>query len=124
MLIALVLDEDDCILPIVEGTVLRIYNTETGAYQDYPNPAVGLTEGRRGATLQFAIDHGVEAFAAPPLTFCELSYEKARRESIAFLPLKPDTLFAEFQRLWPDLAHTIAAGLPAEEIAPSHSLNK
>lgn len=124
MLIAIVVDDDGCILPIVEGTVLRIYDTETGAYQDYSNPANDLTEGRRGAALQFAIDHGAEVFGAPPLTFCELSYKKARRESVAFLPLKPDTPFAEFQRSWPDLSRTIAGELPAGEIAPSHSLNK
>ncbi|WKB34760.1 hypothetical protein QS257_12615 [Terrilactibacillus sp. S3-3] len=123
MLIAMVVDGEDCILPIVDG-VLRIYNTETGAYKDYPNPAVGLTEGRRSAALQFAINQGATAFCTPPLTFCELSYEKARRESIAFLPLKPETTFAEFQRSWSDLAQTISDGLPAEEMAPSHSLNK
>ena len=54
MFIAAIIDEEETILPIVEGSILRIYDAETQQKQGYPNPALGLTEGRRGTTLRFA----------------------------------------------------------------------
>lgn len=40
MIIAAVLDERKFIVPIVEGKVLRIYNSKTKQVADYENPAV------------------------------------------------------------------------------------
>ena len=53
MLIAAILDEEETILPIVEGSILRIYDTEAQQKQDYPNPALGLTEEEKRSNITF-----------------------------------------------------------------------
>ena len=37
--------------------------------QDFPNPALGLTEGRRGATLRFAEGKGAKVFVTTRIRF-------------------------------------------------------
>ena len=119
MYVAAIIDQEEVIVPIVEGVKLRIYDTETGSFQDYDNPALGLTEGRRGATLRFAIEKGAAAFASPPQTFCELSYEKAVEEKIRFFHLEPGVSFNSFKGQLADGLVTAEEKLPGGEIAPS-----
>lgn len=119
MLIAAVLNEEENILPIVDGTILRIYNTNTKEHIDYENPALHLEEGRRGATLNFAEEKGVTAFVAPPQTFCELSYTKAKKDEIQFFHLEQQISFKEFQQRLDNNKLRIKNELPNEDIAPS-----
>ena len=119
MHVAAVIDHEGVIVPIVEGVKLRIYNTETGSFEEFENPALGLTEGRRGATLRFAIGKGAVAFASPPQTFCELSYEKAVEENIRFFHLEPGVSFDRFKEQLAGRLVTAEENLPLEEIAPS-----
>lgn len=119
MLIAAVLNEEENILPIVDGTTLRIYDTNTKIHVDYENPALRLEEGRRGATLNFAEEKGATAFVAPPQTFCELSYTKAKEDEIQFYHLEQEITFKEFQHRLDNNKLRIKNELPEEDIAPS-----
>jgi hypothetical protein len=119
MIIALVLDQDENILPIIDGTIIRIYDTESGKYQDYLNPALHLKEGRRGAVLRFAQEKGATVFASPPKTFCELSYAKAQENNIQFCQLHGQIKFDTFQELLNNGKVLIKNHLPAQEIVPS-----
>lgn len=119
MIIAAVIDKGENILPIVEGTILRIYNTNTKEHVDYENPALQLEEGKRGATLNFAEDKGVTAFVTPPQTFCERSYAKAKKDEIQFFHLEQKITFKEFQQLLDFNKLQIKNELPAQDIAPS-----
>lgn len=119
MIIAAVLDKDENILPIVEGTVLRVYNTNTKEYVDYENPALHLEEGRRGATLNFSEEKGATAFVTPPQTFCELSYAKAKKDEIQFFQLEQKISFKDFQQLLDNNKLQIKNELPVQDIAPS-----
>ena len=121
--IAVVINDEGIVTPIVEGTVLRIIEKD-GAVEDHRNPALDLTEGRRGATLRKAIELGASTFVAPPATFCELSYEKAQQEQIQFINIAAGQTFAE-------VAAQIKAGtlqatteLPQEEVVPSAPVTK
>lgn len=120
MLIAAIIDQKETILPIVEGTILRIYNTETQQKQDYRNPAVGLTEGRRGATLRFAEEKGANVFVAPPHTFCELSYKAAQEDQVKFFNIPANTSFQSFQQSFLKEEIIVQTFLPDKEIVPSH----
>lgn len=119
MLIAIIIDEQETILPIVEGSILRIYNTETKQKQDFPNPALALTEGRRGATLRFAEGKGAKVFVAPPNTFCELSYQAAQKDQVNFFNISSNTSFHGFEQALIAEQISIQAFLPDEEVVPS-----
>lgn len=87
MKIAFILNKSEEIVPITEGTVLRVYDCLTKRYNDYPNPALEREQGKRSAALQFAIEHGARALAAPPETLCERSYKLALQEEMSFISL-------------------------------------
>jgi len=119
MLIALVLDQDENILPIIDGTIIRIYDTESENYRDYSNPALNMKEGRRGAVLSFVQEKGATVFASPPKTFCEISYAKAQENNIQFCPLSEIIKFDIFRKLLKNGKTSIENDLPAHEIVPS-----
>lgn len=119
MLIAVVIDKEENIVPIVEGKKVRIFNIETSEYQEFPNPALTLKEGRRGATLKFAEQEGATAFAAPPQTFCELSYEKALEDQIKFFNLPSVISFKQFKEQVDKKVIVVQETLPGNVIAPS-----
>lgn len=119
LFIAIIIDKEEVIVPIVEGEKLRIYNTESGTYEEYDNPALGLTEGRRGATLRFAIQKGATFFASPPHTFCELSYGKAVEENIKFFHLPPGVSFKHFNEQLVGQLIEAQEKLPNDEIISS-----
>lgn len=123
MIIAAVLDLNEKILPIVEGSILRLYDTESKRFMDYENPALHVKEGRRGAALQFAEENGAIAFVTPPQTFCVLSYDKARKDKIQFYPIDKQLEFQEFQRLIENGQLQMTNILPDKDIAPSQVLN-
>ncbi|EKN64012.1 hypothetical protein P9E76_05815 [Schinkia azotoformans] len=122
MIIAIVIDKDEKIVPIVEGEKIRIYDTETNEYQEFPNPALALEEGRRGSTLKFVEQKGATAFAAPPQTFCELSYEKAIEDQIKFFHLPLGLFFSQFKEQVDQKRIDSKGVLPRNEIAPSFIL--
>ncbi|NEU32155.1 hypothetical protein GN156_15495 [bacterium LRH843] len=120
MIIAAVVDQNEKILPIVDGIILRLYDTESKQYRDYENPALHLKKGRRGATLRFAEEKGASAFVAPPQTFCELSYEKARKVGIQFYHLDEQIVFHVFLQLIESNQLHIKPELSNENIEPSN----
>lgn len=124
MIIAAVINEAEIILPIVEGTILRIYNTETKEQKDFPNPALGLTEGRRGATLRFAESNGANVFVAPPNTFCQLSYEAAQKDQVEFFHIAENTSYLQFEYALRNGEIAVQTSLPVEEIVPSQPISK
>lgn len=115
----MVLGENEIIVPIVEGKIVRFYDTETTQYEDVENPASFLTEGRRGAVLKLAIENGVTTFVSPPETFCDLSYQKARQEGIQFFHILTGLPFFEFEQLIKKAELHTESELPKEEIVPS-----
>lgn len=119
MLIAAVINEENIIVPIVEGSTLRIYDTEKKAYEDYDNPANHLKEGRRGAALRFAEEKGAFAFASPPQTFCELSYDKAKKDGIQFYQLEESVAYEKFIQKIEANELGSQTDLPEDEVAPS-----
>ncbi|WP_068672224.1 hypothetical protein [Oceanobacillus sp. Castelsardo] len=119
MIIAAVLNEKKIIVPIVEGKVLRVYNSKKKTYEDLENPAIYLKEGRRGAALGYAKEKGAEAFVAPPQTFCDLSYEKAKNDGIQFYQLEESILFEQFEEKIKSNQLWSQSELPDNEIAPS-----
>lgn len=103
------------IVPIVEGDWVRIYNTETNGFEDHRNPALSVEEGRRGEVLKFVNNFNVTVFLAPPNTFCERSYDKAKEQDIQFVQLNPGTLFQQFL----ESSYQFSTELPQKEIVPS-----
>lgn len=122
MIIAAVLNAKEQILPIVEGDILRLYDTELKQFKDYENPALQVEEGKRGLTLQFAAGKGATAFAAPPQMFCEISYQKARTDKIQFYPIDELTTFGRFLQLLDIDQIQLNDQLAVQNIAPSKVL--
>lgn len=118
MAIAVVINDEGIVTPIVEGTVLRIIEQD-GTAEDHRNPALDLTEGRRGATLRKAIELGATTFVAPPATFCELSYEKAQQEQVKFINIEANLNFSQVAEKIQSGAINATADLPADEVVPS-----
>ena len=118
MAIAVVVNDDGIVTPIVEGTILRIIYKDHSV-EDFRNPALDLTEGRRGATLRKAIELGATTFVAPPETFCELSYKKAQEEKITFIHIEKNQTFADVVSQLKSNALEKSNELPAEEVVPS-----
>lgn len=123
MAIAVVVNDEGIVTPIVEGTILRIINQD-GTIEDFRNPALDLTEGRRGATLKKALEQGVTIFIAPPATFCELSYEKAQQEQVEFIHIEANQLFVDVVTAIQAGTYKKTAVLPAEDILPSAPVAK
>jgi hypothetical protein len=121
MIIATVLNEKKIIVPIIEGKIIRFYDSEKKTYEDFENPAIHLNEGRRGAALRFAEEKGAMAFGTPPQTFCELSYEKAKSDGILFYQLEEGTSFEKFEEKVKSNRLRGQEELPTKEIAPSFS---
>lgn len=118
MAIAVVVNDEGIVTPIVEGTVLRIIDKD-GIVEDYRNPALDLTEGRRGATLRKAIELGAATFVAPPATFCELSYEKAQQEQVTFINIAANQAFSQVAQQIKSGAIPVTTDLPANEVVAS-----
>lgn len=118
MAVAVVINDEGIVSPIVEGTVLRIIHKDQ-TVEDFRNPALDLTEGRRGATLRKAIEQGATTFIAPPETFCELSYKKAQEEQIQFYNIDANQPFAQVAQQLKLGEITISKELPANEVVSS-----
>ncbi|MED4917484.1 MULTISPECIES: hypothetical protein [Geobacillus] len=119
MIIALVLDEQEQVVPIIDGVTVRLYDTNSHTYEDYPNPAQQQQEGRRSTVLRFATEKGATAFAAPPNTFCERSYTLAVEQHIQFYALEQPLPFQEFEQRWRNGLLSPSERLAAETIVDS-----
>jgi hypothetical protein len=123
MAIAVVVNDEGIVTPIVEGTVLRIIEKD-GSVEDYRNPALDLSVGRRGATLLKAMELGASVFVAPPATFCELSYEKAQQEQVKFFNIEANQTFKQVAEQIKSGAYIATAELPAGVVVPSSPIAK
>lgn len=119
MLIATVIGKDNEILPIVMGDKLRIYDRATKQYKDFKNPALNVNEGRRSATLQLALELGASVFVAPPETFCDLSYQKAKQADLKFLTVNKGLSFEQFVLSLREHRLSLLNDLPETDIVPS-----
>lgn len=118
MTIALVVNDQNIVTPIVEGTILRFIQDDF-TVEDVKNPALDLTEGRRGATLRAAIAKDATTFIAPPATFCEKSYEKALEEQVTFYNIASDQSFDAVLAALKQGELTTTKALPSAEVVPS-----
>ncbi len=116
MIIAAAINKEEEIVPIVEGDVLRILNVATKRHEDFHNPALDVAEGRRGAALRFVQKQAVNAFAAPSETFCDLSYQAAKKAGIRFLKVEEKTPFANIPFLLEERKFTLPSALPEADI--------
>ncbi|KYD29193.1 hypothetical protein [Geobacillus sp. B4113_201601] len=119
MIIALVLDEQENVVPIIEGATIRLYHTSSQTYEDYPNIAKQLQAGRRSAVLRFAKEKGADAFASPPNMFCERSYAQAVEQQVKFYLLEQPIPFREFEKRWRNGLLSSSDRLPSEMIVAS-----
>lgn len=120
MKIAMVLiRENEIIVPIVEGAVIRLYDVETGDIQDFENPALKLQSGKRGAVIKWLNERGVNILCAPPKMLCELSYEAAQKEDFIYYRVQQGTSFSDLKRFISNREIEITRVLPENEIEPS-----
>ncbi|WP_338448895.1 hypothetical protein R4Z09_22150 [Niallia oryzisoli] len=120
MKIAMVLSgEPEIIVPIVEGTVIRLYDTATGDVQDFENPALKLQSGKRGAVIKWLNESGVTILCAPPKMLCELSYEAAQKEDFQYYRITSGTSFSDLKKFITNNLLEITNELPEIEIEPS-----
>lgn len=120
MTIAMVLSgNQELIVPIVEGEIIRLFNAETGDVQDFENPALQLENGKRGAVINWLNEKGVHVLCTPPSTLCELSYRAAQKEQFHYYRLKKDTSFSELKQLILSNTLELTEELPDNEIEPS-----
>lgn len=117
MRIAAVVGADgDTIVPLADGPVVVIFDSERGTVQKHDNPGWGLATGRRMVTTRFLISQGVEAACSVPETFCSTSCEAAVQGGIKFIRLP---VGARWSGLLANPAHYLqeeAACLPAMEL--------
>ena len=96
MRIGAVLAEDrERIVPLPEGPIAAVIETETGEVTYLPNPALSVRQGRRAAVTRLFVDSGVKAVLAVPGAFCEHSHDLARRHGLEFIPVEPGTRLAQ-----------------------------
>jgi len=120
MKLALVLAEkNEIIVPIVEGTVIRIYDTETRKHEDFKNPALSLQSGKRGAVIRWLNERGIKLFVTSPNTLCELSYKAAQKEEFHYYRVEAGTSFINLQQLIDNDQLQLTTHLPESEIEPS-----
>lgn len=117
MRIAAVLGADgDTIVPLADGPVVAILDSEQGTVQRYDNPGWGLKTGRRLATTQFLISQGVEAACSVPATFCSTSCEAAVQGGLKFIRLPAGTKWSELVGNPARYLREAVADLPAAEL--------
>lgn len=120
MRVAVVLNsKTEKIVPIVEGDIIRLYDTETEETEDFTNPSIHLSEGKRGAVVKWAESRGIKVLAAPPSMLCELSYGSAKSKGFHYYRVSSDTGFAEFQHRLKNKNIELVTDLPSFEIEPS-----
>lgn len=115
MRIGAAIREDGTIVPLSDGRMLIVYDTETAGEQRHVNPGYGLKEGRRAAATEFFRDQGVTLVCSVPQTFCPNSYETARSNGMRFLRLPEGATWNQVrrERLWEkgDVTEEISPGL-------------
>ncbi|WP_324716527.1 hypothetical protein U7230_14415 [Carboxydochorda subterranea] len=96
MRIGAVLDTDqDTIVPLPDGPIAAIADTDSGQVTHLPNPAQTVRQGRRAVVTRLFVDSGVKAVLAVPGTFCEHSHELAQRHHLEFIPVEAGTRLSQ-----------------------------
>lgn len=117
MRIAAVLGQDgDNIVPLPDGPVVVILDTDRGTVEEYPNPGMGLAAGRRLATTNFLIGQRVDAVCTVPETFCSTSCEVASQGGIKFIRLAAGVKFSAVAAAPDQFLRNMAEELPPEEL--------
>jgi hypothetical protein len=100
MKVAAVISADgQTVMPLVEGPVIRIRDTDSGVETDVPNPAVSAQRARRMAALQELMHQDVTVVVNPPETFCAHSYQVAKDNELQFWNVPAGTTW---ESLWQD----------------------
>ncbi len=85
MKVAAVIGEDGkTVVPLTDGGVIRILDTELGRTTEIRNPAISVQSGRRLVAVQELLSHGVRVVISPPRTFCSHSHQMAVKNGIRF----------------------------------------
>lgn len=117
MRIAAVLGADgDTIVPLADGPVVAILDSERGTIQKHENPGWGLMTERRLATTQFLISQGVKAACSVPETFCSTSCETAIQGGIKFIRLPAGAKFSELIANPEGYLREVVSNLPYMEL--------
>ncbi|WP_026565761.1 hypothetical protein [Bacillus sp. UNC41MFS5] len=112
--------ENEMIVPIIEGDIIRLYDVETGERQDFENPATQFQTGKRGAVIRWLNERNINLLCAPPKMLCDLSYEAAQKEEFVYYRVQPGTSFSELKQLIDNHGLEITTELSANEIEPSN----
>lgn len=113
MRIGAVLAQDrDTLVPLPEGPTVAIAEAESGEVTYLPNPARGLTQGRRAAVTRLFIEQGVQVVLSVPGAFCERSHELAREHGLQFVPVKEGTRLSEVLEDLPKYLQQRTSALP------------
>lgn len=113
---AAVADDGNRILPLSDGPILKVLDTETMQSESYPNPGFPMTQGRRAAATDLLNEQQVQLVLAVPMTFCAISQEKARSYNMQFALLPEGTTWNEVvaKRLWAD--EYVVAQIPDDQL--------
>ncbi|RIV18826.1 hypothetical protein D2Q93_13630 [Alicyclobacillaceae bacterium I2511] len=72
------------VVPLTDGGIIRIHDTELGTTTEVDNPAIAAQSGRRVVAVQELLAQGVGVVISPPRTFCTHSHQAAVRNGIRF----------------------------------------
>lgn len=104
------------IVPLSDGPVLAILDTESLKEERFDNPGYPLTRDRRATATEFLHSQRVDLVCAVPQTFCRVSHDLARSHRMRFVQLAGGTTWDDVVagRLW--------AGEGVTEDIPNDSL--
>lgn len=98
MIIGAVVDNEDRVVALSEGTQFVRLDTLAHTQKRLPNPAAGRgREGRLQAVAQMA-EEGIEKFCTVPGCFCAASHQAAQQAGIHFLLMPEGITFDQIVR--------------------------
>ncbi|WP_051350944.1 hypothetical protein [Sulfobacillus thermosulfidooxidans] len=83
------------IVPLPDGPIIRVRDTENNIPEDYPNPAYTAETHRRPTAAKALVDHHIDVVLTVPGSFCSPSHKIARQGGIAFWPVESGSTWQE-----------------------------
>ncbi|QSO46529.1 hypothetical protein [Alicyclobacillus mengziensis] len=87
--------DGETIVPLPDGPIIRVRDTESGDTKDLPNPAFGKETDRRPTAARALVTARVDIIATVPGSFCTPSHKIAVEGGIKFWQVEPATRWQE-----------------------------
>lgn len=100
--------DGNTIVPLPDGPTIRLWDTDTGATSEIPNPAFGKETDRRPTAARALVGVGAQIVITPPGSFCSPSHKIATEAGMRFWPVNRGTRWDD---LWQGLAEPPAIAL-------------